>query len=210
MVREIESAVKLNVEIAVVLGGGNIVRGCAFSTHSGFSRIQGDNMGMLATIINAMALQGALQSKGIPCRLHSALAMDQIAQQYIREKAVAALCRGQVVLFAGGTGNPFFTTDTAAALRASEIHADMLLKGTKVAGVYTADPLRYKDSKIVERTSFDRVINDRLEIMDASAITMCRAQNIPVHVFNIFESGNLARVLNDEQVGTRIDLNGFD
>lgn len=210
MAREISAALALGLQIAVVVGGGNIVRGKFFSEKSGYPRIEGDYMGMLATVINSMALQCALNNKGIDCRLHSALAMDQVAQQYIKEKAMAALKKGRVVLFAGGTGNPFFSTDTAAALRASEIDADLLLKGTKVEGVYTTDPMRNSDSEMVAHTSFDRVIRDRLDVMDATAITMCRDQNIPIHVFNFFTPGNLARVLRCADVGTRIDATGPD
>ena len=205
LVEEIDSAIKMDVEMALIFGGGNILRGSTYSKTSGTSRVQGDYMGMLATVINAMAMQGALQAAGIETRLHTAVAMEQLAQPYIRQKAISSLNKGMVVLFAGGSGNPFFTTDTAAALRASEIGADLLLKGTKVAGVYTKDPAKNPDSELIEHASFDRVIRENLEVMDATAITMCRAQNIPIHVFDIFRAGNLRKLLAGERIGTRID-----
>ena len=205
LVAEVRSAQELGVEMAMIFGGGNIVRGSAYSKSSGTSRVQGDYMGMLATVINAMAMQGALQAAGIETRLHTAVEMDQLAQLYIRQKAISALNKGRIVLFAGGSGNPFFTTDTAAALRASEIGADLLLKGTKVAGVYTKDPIKNPDSDLIEHASFDQVIRDKFEVMDATAITMCRAQNIPIHVFDIFKAGNLRKLLAGEKIGTRID-----
>ncbi len=210
LVEEIRSAQELGVQLALVIGGGNIVRGSAFAERSGISRVQGDYMGMLATVINSMALQGALLAAGIDCRLQTAVSMEQVAQLYIRQKAVASLAQGKVVLFAGGSGNPFFTTDTAAALRAAEIKADILLKGTKVAGVYTGDPNKDPNCKMLHNASFDQVIREKLEVMDATALTMCRSQNIPIHVFDIFVAGNLRRLLAGERIGTRIDESGKD
>lgn len=205
IVGEIKSVWKLNVQLLLVLGGGNILRGSAFAERIGINRVQSDYMGMLATVINSMALQGALQSAGIECRLQSAVAMDQIAQIYIRQKAVSALRKNIVVLLAGGSGNPFFTTDTAASLRAAEIGADILLKGTKVQGVYSGDPKKNLDSKLLKHINYDYVLTKRLGVMDATALTMCRSQNIPIHVFDIFTKGNLKKILLGKKVGTRID-----
>lgn len=205
---EINSAIEMGVQVAVVLGAGNIVRGSAFAEDHNFGRIQGDHMGMLATIINSMALQSKLQQTGTNTRLQTAISMDQLAQIYIREKAISGLKDGRVVIFAGGTGNPYFTTDTAAALRCAEIGADALLKGTNTEGLFTGDPKKDPTSELLTHTSFTRVINDRLEVMDATAFTMCRDQNIPVHIFNIHKPGNLAKLLKGEQIGTRIDADG--
>lgn len=206
---EISQALNLGVQVAIVLGAGNIVRGTAFAKQNyNFGRIQGDYMGMLATIINSMALQSKLQHLGVTTRLQTAISMDQVAQIYIREKAISGLEDGRVVIFAGGTGNPYFTTDTAAALRAAEINADALLKGTNIDGVYTSDPNKDSESKLISHTNFNRVINERLEVMDATAFTMCRDQNIPINVFDIHTPGNLAKVLQGEKVGTRIDADG--
>lgn len=202
---EIAEARSMGIQLAVVLGAGNIVRGSAFAEENNFGRIQGDYMGMLATVINSMALQSKLQDIGITTRLQTAVSMDQLAQIYIREKAVSGLEDGRVVIFAGGTGNPFFTTDTAAALRAAEIKADALLKGTNIDGIYTGDPEKDKNCELIERTTFNRVINDRLAVMDATAFTMCRDQGIPINIFNIHKAGNLAKVLRNERIGTRID-----
>ena len=202
--KEIKSAIDLGVQVAIVLGAGNIVRGTAFANKHSLSRIQGDYMGMLATIINSMALQSKLQQVGITTRLQTAISMDQVAQIYIREKAISGLEDGRVVIFAGGTGNPYFTTDSAASLRCAEIGADALLKGTNIEGVYSGDPAK-KDSVLLKHTNFDRVIRDRLQVMDATAFTMCRDQNIPIYIFDIHTPGNLAKLLKGEQIGTRID-----
>lgn len=205
---EIKHAIELGVEVAIVLGAGNIVRGSAFAEANAFGRIQGDHMGMLATIINSMALQSKLEHIGMSTRLQTAIAMDQMAQIYIREKAISALSNKRVVIFAGGTGNPYFTTDTAAALRCAEINADALIKGTNIDGLYTSDPQKNPDSELIRYTNFSRVINDQLAVMDATAFTMCRDQKIPVHVFNIHTPGNLGRLLQGEEIGTRIDIDG--
>lgn len=206
---EIKGALSAGVQVAVVVGAGNIVRGSAFADSHKLGRIQGDYMGMLATIINSMALQGRLQDHGVDTRLQTALSMDQVAQIYIREKAISGLEDGKALIFAGGTGNPYFTTDTAAALRAAEIQADALLKGTNVPGVYDRDPRSSEDSKLIERLSFMEAITQRLEFMDTTAITMCRDQDIPIHVFDIHSRGNLMKVIEgDKGVGTRIDASG--
>lgn len=202
---EIKDALALGVQVGLVLGAGNIVRGSAFASKQQLNRIQGDYMGMLATIINSMALQSKLQDLGMATRLQTSFSMDQVAQIYIREKAVSGLEQGKVLIFAGGTGNPYFTTDTAAALRAAEIGADALLKGTNVDGLYTADPRANKDSKLIRHTSYLEVISGGLKVMDATAITMCQDTNTPIHIFDIHKRGNLQKLLKGEQIGTRID-----
>ena len=207
-VSETKDALSMGVQVAIVLGAGNIVRGSAFADTHKAGRIQGDYMGMLATIINSMALQGRLQDHGVNTRLQTALSMDQVAQIYIREKAVSGLEDGKVLIFAGGTGNPYFTTDTAAALRAAEIQADALLKGTNVPGVYDKDPRKNTDGKLIDRMTFMDAITQRLEFMDTTALTMCRDQDIPIHVFDIHSKGNMRSVLEGDKVGTRIDSTG--
>ena len=202
---EIKGIHELGIQIAIVVGAGNIIRGKSFGAKNKESRIQGDYMGMLATIINSMALKSKLQDVGIEVRLQSALSMDQVAQLYIRDKAISGLEEGKILIFAGGTGNPYFTTDTAAALRASEINADALLKGTNVDGVYTSDPKINADSKLIKETTFMNVITEDLKVMDATAITMCRDQNIAIHVFDIHQKGNLKKVVQGEEVGTKIN-----
>ncbi|MBF2734599.1 MAG: UMP kinase [Betaproteobacteria bacterium AqS2] len=205
---EVKDAHSMGVQIALVVGAGNIIRGKTFAGANEETRIEGDYMGMLATIINSMALRSKMQSHGLDVRLQSALSMDQVAQLYIRDKALSGLEEGKILIFAGGTGNPFFTTDTAAALRASEINADALLKGTNVDGVYDKDPNEHADSKLIKEASFLDVINKELQVMDATAITMCKDQNIPIRVFNIHEPGNLRKVLAGEQLGTTISAAG--
>ena len=205
---EIKDALSLGVQVALVLGAGNIVRGTAFAGEHKPARIQGDYMGMLATIINSMALQSKLHILGVKTKLQTALSMDQVAQIYIREKAISGLESGRAVIFAGGTGNPYFTTDTAAALRASEVNADALLKGTNVPGVYTNDPKVNKDSVMLEHTNFLNVITKDLRVMDATAVTMCRDQDIPIYVFDIHTPGNLRKLLEGSKIGTRIDAHG--
>ena len=202
---EIKDALDMGVQVGLVLGAGNIVRGTAFAAKQQLNRIQGDYMGMLATIINSMALQSKLQDLGMSTRLQTSFSMDQVAQIYIREKAISGLEQGKVLIFAGGTGNPYFTTDTAAALRAAEIGADALLKGTNVAGLYTADPRKNKDSELVQHTTYLDVIANGLKVMDATAITMCQDTKTPIHVFDIHEPGNLRKLLEGKQLGTRID-----
>jgi uridylate kinase len=196
---------ELGTEIAVVVGGGNIWRGATGSA-TGMDRASADYMGMLATVINALALQDALERQGQPTRVQTAIGMSQIAEPYIRLRAIRHLQKGRVVVFAAGTGNPFFTTDTAGALRAVEIEADVLLKGTHggTDGVYDADPRVNLDANLLQQVTFDEVIARELRAMDLTAITLCKENHLPIHVFSIMEPGNLRRALQGEQIGTLI------
>jgi uridylate kinase len=200
---EIRDVMAKGVQVAVVIGGGNIFRGAGLA-RAGMDRVTADHMGMLATIMNALALQDALESLGVWTRVQSALRIQQVCEDYIRRRALRHLEKGRVVIFAAGTGNPFFTTDTAASLRAIEIEADLLLKATKVNGVYTDDPLRNPRAERYSRLSFDRVLSDRLNVMDATAIVMCRDNNLPLRVFNVFSAGDLLRIVDGEDVGTLV------
>ena len=191
----------LGVETAVVIGGGNIFRGVAGAA-TGMDRATADYMGMLATVINALALQDSIERKGIMTRVQTALEIKQVAEQYIRRRAISHLEKGRVVILAAGTGNPFFTTDTAATLRALEIGADVILKATKVDGVYDRDPVKYKDAIKFEELSFMEVLRKELKIMDATAISLCMHGNIPIVVFNLFEHGNIKRIIMGEEIGT--------
>ena len=202
---EINEIVKQSVEIAVVIGGGNIYRGIQ-SEGAGFDRVQGDYMGMLATIINGMALQSALESIDVQTRLLTAIRMEQVAEPYIRRKAMRHLQKGRVVIFGGGTGNPYFTTDTAATLRAIEVEADVILKGTRVDGIYTADPEKDKSATKYETISFDEVFQKKLNIMDLTAFTLCQENKLPIKVFNMNISGNLNKVCQGENVGTLVNF----
>ena len=202
---EIQSIVQQGYELAIVIGGGNIYRGIQ-SEESGFDRVQGDHMGMLATIINGMALQSALSSLNIETRLQTAIRMEQIAEPYIRRRAIRHLQKNRVVIFGGGTGNPYFTTDTAAALRAVEIEADIILKGTRVDGVYSADPEKDKNAIKYDLISFDKAYDLELKIMDLTAFTLCKENKLPINVFNMNIKGNLQKVCNGETVGTLINL----
>ena len=202
---EINGIIKEGVEIAVVIGGGNIYRGIQ-SEGAGFDRVQGDYMGMLATIINGMALQSALESIDVQTRLLTAIRMEQVAEPYIRRKAMRHLQKGRVVIFGGGTGNPYFTTDTAATLRAIEVEADVILKGTRVDGIYTADPEKDKTATKYETISFDEVFQKKLNIMDLTAFTLCQENNLPIKVFNMNVSGNLNKVCQGENVGTLVNF----
>ena len=202
---EIQSIVQQGFELAIVIGGGNIYRGIQ-SEESGFDRVQGDHMGMLATIINGMALQSALSSLKIETRLQTAIRMEQIAEPYIRRRAIRHLEKNRVVIFGGGTGNPYFTTDTAAALRAVEIEADTILKGTRVDGVYSADPEKDKNAIKFDHISFDKAYDLELKIMDLTAFTLCKENKLPINVFNMNIKGNLQKVCNGENVGTLINL----
>ncbi|MEO1947493.1 MAG: UMP kinase, partial [Methylophilaceae bacterium] len=188
IVAQIKEVVDLGVEVAVVIGGGNIFRGVAPAAE-GMDRATADYMGMLATVMNAMALSDAMRSIGLVARVQSALKLEQVAEPYIRGKAIRHLEEGRVVIFGAGTGNPFFTTDTAAALRGMEIDAELVLKATKVDGVYTADPKTDPDAIRYEIVTFDEVINKKLKVMDATALTLCRDQNLPISVFSIFKEG---------------------
>jgi uridylate kinase len=201
MAQEIADAKAAGHDLCIVVGGGNIFRGLAGAA-KGFDRASADYMGMLATVMNALAMQNALENIGVDTRVLSAIPMASISEPYIRRRAVRHMEKGRVVIFAAGTGNPYFTTDTAAALRAAEMGCDALFKGTSVDGVYDADPKKNKDAKRYESVTFNRVLGDDLKVMDASAIALCRDNKIPIVVFNIREQGNLARVLGGEGVAT--------
>ena len=200
---EIKEIVDKGIQVAVVIGGGNIYRGIQ-SEGAGFDRVQGDYMGMLATIINGMALQSALESIEVQTRLLTAIRMEQIAEPYIRRKATRHLCKNRVVIFGGGTGNPYFTTDTAATLRAIEIEADIILKGTRVDGIFTADPEKDKTASMFETISFDEVFQKELNVMDLTAFTLCKENNLPIKVFNMKTKGNLQKVCQGNNVGTLV------
>jgi len=203
IVGQIKGIVDLGVEVAVVIGGGNIFRGMA-SAATGMDRATADYMGMLATVMNAMALQDAMKNIGLNARVQSALNIEQVAEPYIRGKAIRYLEEGRVVIFGAGTGNPFFTTDTAAALRGMEINAEIVLKATKVDGIYTDDPKKNKNAKRYETVTFDEAISKNLKVMDATALTLCRDQNLPICVFSIFKQDGLKRVIMGENEGTRV------
>jgi uridylate kinase len=200
---EIKTAIAAKAEVAIVIGGGNIFRGIQ-ATANGIDRVQGDYMGMLATIINSMALQASLEKLGIPTRLMSAIEMKEICEPFIRRRAVRHLEKGRVVIFGAGTGNPYFTTDTAASLRAIEIEADVILKGTRVDGIYTADPEKDKNAKRYDTITFDEAYNQGLQIMDLTAFTLCKENKLPIIVFDINKKGNLARLLKEEKIGTLV------
>lgn len=200
---EIATARKSGVEIAIVIGGGNIFRGAGLA-RAGMDRVTGDYMGMLATVMNALAIQDALESLDVFARVMSALQIHDVCEDYIRRRAVRHLEKGRVVILAAGTGNPFFTTDTAASLRAIEIGADVLLKATKVDGVYDDDPMTNADAKRYETVSYDRVLADKLSVMDATAIVMCRDNNIPLRVFDLTRRDALVRAISGDNVGTLV------
>ena len=200
---EVKEIREMGVEVGIVIGGGNIYRGVAASAE-GMDRISADHMGMLATVINSLSLQDALEKAGVYTRVLSAIEMHQIAEPYIRRRAVRHLEKGRVVIFAGGTGNPFFTTDTAAALRAMEIKAQVILKATKVDGVYDQDPLLSKKAKKFDSLSYIEVLNRGLKIMDATAISLCMDHHLPVIVFNLNQKGNIKRVVLGQKIGTVI------
>jgi len=203
MVKEIADVVNSGVELAIVIGGGNIFRGVAGGA-AGMDRATADYMGMLATMMNSLALQDALRQKGVEARVQSALRMDQVVEPYIRGKAMRYLEEGKVVIFAAGTGNPFFTTDTAAALRGVEMNADIMIKATKVDGIYSEDPKKNPKAKRYEVVSFDEAIQKDLKVMDATALTLCRDQQLPIAVFNIFKSGALKNILLGQNEGTLV------
>jgi len=200
---EIGDVTRSNIQIAVVIGGGNIFRGAGLA-ESGIDRVTGDHMGMLATVMNSLALQDALEGIGVDARVMSAISVHDVCEDYIRRRAIRHLEKGRVVICAGGTGNPFFTTDTAAALRAIEIGADIVFKATKVDGVYSADPALDAQAKLFDELSYDRVIESKLGVMDANAIVLCRDQGMPIRVFNVFEEGNLGRLIKGEAIGTLV------
>lgn len=201
--QQIKELQEMGVEVAVVIGGGNIFRG--LSAHkTGIERVQGDYMGMLATVINGMALQSALEQVGVYTRLVTAIKMEKIAEPFIRRKAIRHLEKGRVVIFSAGTGSPYFTTDSAAALRANEVGADVILKGTRVDGVYTADPEKDKTATKFDTISFAKVISKGLGVMDMTAFTLCQENNLPIVVFDIGDASNLKRIVKGEQIGTLV------
>jgi len=199
--QELEDIHKLGIEIAIVIGGGNIFRGRAVKE---MDRVPADYMGMLATVINALALQEVLEKRGMRTRVMSAIEMREIAEPYIRRRAIHHLEKGRVVIFAAGTGNPFFTTDTAASLRATEINAQIILKATKVDGVYDSDPLKFKDATKFDRLTYMEVLEKHLEVMDGAAISLCMDHNIPIIVFNLGTKGNIRKAVHGEDIGTVI------
>jgi len=203
MAAEIATARESGVEIAIVIGGGNIFRGAGLA-RAGMDRVTGDYMGMLATVMNALAIQDALESHGVFARVMSALQINEVCEDYIRRRAVRHLEKGRVVILAAGTGNPFFTTDTAASLRAIEIGADILLKATKVDGVYDADPVSHPDASRYDTVSFDKVLADKLSVMDATAVVMCRDNNVPLRVFDLTRANALVQAMAGDNVGTLV------
>lgn len=203
---DIKSVVDKGVQMAVVIGGGNIFRGVGNDTDDVIDRVQGDYMGMLATVINSMALQSALEKMGVTTRLQSAIKMEQICEPYIKRRAVRHLEKGRVVIFGAGTGNPYFTTDTAASLRAIEIEADVILKGTRVDGIYNADPELDKNAVKYDTVTFDEVYEKGLKVMDLTAFTLCNENKISIIVFDMNKPGNLLKVLEGEHVGTLVEF----
>lgn len=198
---QIAEVVKSGVQVAIVIGGGNIFRGLS-GTSQGFDRVKGDQMGMLATVINSLALNSALKNQGIKSKVFTAIRMEPVGEYYAKEKAVEALENGEVAIISAGTGNPYFTTDTASALRAVETEADIMLKGTRVDGIYTADPEKDKNATKFDKISFNEVYRKELKIMDLTATTLCKENNLPVLVFNMDKKGNLKKVMDGESVGT--------
>lgn len=201
--QEVLELVEAGVQVGLVVGGGNIFRGAGLA-EAGMERVTGDQMGMLATVINALSLQDALERKGLNARVMSALKINQICEDYIRRRAIRHLEKGRVVIFGAGTGNPFFTTDSAASLRGIEIGAQLVLKATKVDGVYSADPMKDKSAVFFSRLTYDQVIERKLNVMDTAAIALCREQNMPIRVFNMNKSGALMRVVMGEDEGTLV------
>ena len=200
---EISAVQKLGIEVAIVIGGGNIFRGAGLA-RAGMDRVTGDYMGMLATVMNALAIQDALESLNVFARVMSAIQIHEVCEDYIRRRAVRHLEKGRVVILAAGTGNPFFTTDSAASLRAIEIGADVLLKATKVSGVYDSDPQVNAEASLFDTVSFDKVLIDKLNVMDATAIVMCRDNDLPLRVFSMTEKDTLVRAMTDQDVGTLV------
>lgn len=203
---EIKQVADNKVQVAIVIGGGNIFRGIQGNTENDFDRVQGDYMGMLATVINSMALQMSLEKVKLQTRLLSAIKMEQICEPFIRRRAVRHLEKGRVVIFGAGTGNPYFTTDTAASLRAIEIEADVILKGTRVDGIYSADPEKDKNAVRFDKISFDEVYKRGLQVMDMTAFTLCKENKIPIIVFDMNKPGNLKKVVVGEEVGTLVEF----
>ena len=203
--QEIKQITDIGIEIAIVIGGGNIFRGLAAASR-GMDRVQGDNMGMLATVINGLALQSALEEEGIPTRLQSAIKINEVAEPFIRRRAMRHLEKGRVVIFGGGTGNPYFTTDSAAVLRAIEIKADVILKGTRVDGIYSSDPEKDAKATKFDFISFDDVLEKGLKVMDTTAFTLSQENKLPIIVFDMNTKGNLLKVVSGEKVGTKVNL----
>ncbi len=201
--QEIKSVIEQGIEVAIVIGGGNIFRGVSGASN-GLDRVQGDYMGMLATVINGLALQSALEDAGLQTRLQTAIKMEAMAEPYIRRRAVRHLEKGRVVIFGSGTGNPYFTTDTAAVLRAVEIDADVILKGTRVDGVYDTDPEKDKNAVMFDMISFGDVLKKGLKVMDTTAFTLSQENNLPIIVFNMNKPGNLLKIMSGEQIGTKV------
>lgn len=206
---EIQTVQELGVQIAIVVGGGNIFRGRNAVSH-GIGRITADSMGMLATVINALALQDFLENKNIPTRVQTAFEMRAVAEPFIRRRAIRHMEKGRVVIMGAGTGNPYFTTDTAAALRAAEMRAEAVLKGTQVDGVYSADPAKNKEARLLEKINYLEVLNHGLKVMDATAVSLCMDNNIPIIVFNIHKPGNLYRILTGQKIGTFVGRENHD
>jgi uridylate kinase len=203
--QDIKAIIATGVQVAIVIGGGNIFRGVAGAS-KGMDRVQGDHMGMLATVINGLALQGALEDQGIPTRLQSAIKINEVAEPFIKRKAVRHLEKGRVVIFGGGTGNPYFTTDSAAVLRAIEINADVILKGTRVDGIYSSDPEKNSDAVKFEFISFEDVLKKGLKVMDTTAFTLSQENELPIIVFDMNTRGNLMKVISGENIGTKVNL----
>jgi len=203
LAEEIHSVRVSGVQIGLVIGGGNIVRGAGMAAR-GMDRVAGDHMGMLATIINALAMRDAIERAGSDCRVMSALHVNQVCEPFIRGRAIRHLNKDRIVIFAAGTGNPFFTTDSAASLRAIEIEAEIMLKATKVDGIYTADPVTHPDAKRYEKLTFDEALEQKLGVMDATALVLCREHNMPVRVFDLFGEGHLAKIVAGEDIGTLV------
>ncbi|MCK5647420.1 MAG: UMP kinase [Gammaproteobacteria bacterium] len=201
--QEVKRQIEKGIQVAIVIGGGNIFRGVGLAA-SGMDRVAGDHMGMLATVINSLALQDALEKNGVPARVMSALPIHQVCEDYIRRRAIRHLEKGRVVIFAAGTGNPFFTTDSAASLRGIEIEADVVIKATKVDGVYSADPVKDPDATLYSTLTYDEVLDKKLNVMDATAIVLCRDHKMPVRVYNMTKEGALDKVLRGEQEGTLV------
>ena len=203
LAQEIQVVVSQGVQLGLVIGGGNLLRGAGLA-EQGMNRVTGDHMGMLATVMNALAMQDTLQQLGMDCRVMSALTMNDVCEPYTAREAIRHLEQGRVVIFAAGTGNPFFTTDSAASLRAIEIGADLMLKATKVDGVFTADPVTNPEATLYERISYDDALAQKLGVMDATALVLCSEHSMPLRVFNVFEAGHLGRIIDGQDIGTLV------
>ena len=203
LANEVHAVASQGTQLGLVIGGGNLLRGAGLAAQ-GMNRVSGDHMGMLATVMNALAMQDAIEKTGTDCRVMSALTIDQVCEPYSTRQAILHLEQGRVVIFAAGTGNPFFTTDSAASLRAIEIGADIMLKATKVDGVYTADPVTSPDATLYKRISYDEALAQKLGVMDATALVLCSENNMPLRVFNMFEAGQLGRIVDGQDIGTLV------